>query len=217
MFLRFEVYFSKHKQDIFVSLLAHKTLRAIVLLFFSRFFWSSFSDGKFIPSQLYLFIKGLIFVILSGLCPIFLWFNATVTTYSKHFLWKFYCCFFVFYPVRRIYMWRTTIWSYFIPLILQKKNIIEEKLTTFHRFPIISILFFEWFKKFFYNFIFFIINNDSYAITFWIHCSLFIIIFRRNKINCSCWLDFPYLKLFMMNYLFTLFMRSFNYGNYSFY
>ena len=38
----------------------------MVTLFFSEFFQSSFSDGKFIPSHLYLFVKGLIFVILSA-------------------------------------------------------------------------------------------------------------------------------------------------------
>ena len=41
-----------------------KQLRAIVQLFFSNFFQSFFSDGKFISFQLYLFIKCLIFVIL---------------------------------------------------------------------------------------------------------------------------------------------------------
>ena len=44
----------------------YKTLRAIVILFFSNFFQSFFSDGKLISSELYLFIKGLIFVVLSG-------------------------------------------------------------------------------------------------------------------------------------------------------
>ena len=37
------------------------------LHYFSHFFQLSCSDGKFIPSHLYVFIKGLIFVILSGL------------------------------------------------------------------------------------------------------------------------------------------------------
>ena len=46
------------------SFLAYKTLGAVVRLFFSIFFQSSFSNGKFIPAQLYLFIKGLMFVIL---------------------------------------------------------------------------------------------------------------------------------------------------------
>ena len=39
---------------------------AIVVLFLSNCFQSSSSDGKYIPSYLHLFIKGLTFVILSG-------------------------------------------------------------------------------------------------------------------------------------------------------
>ena len=45
-----------------------------------------FSDEKFIPSNLYLFIKGLIFVILPGFFPISTPFNATVIAYWKHLL-----------------------------------------------------------------------------------------------------------------------------------
>ena len=41
-----------------------KTLRAYVTLFFSIFFQLSFFEKKFVPSQLYLFIKGLIFGII---------------------------------------------------------------------------------------------------------------------------------------------------------
>ena len=48
------------------SFLAYKTLRAMVTLFFSHFFQSFISDGKFIPSHLYSFIKDLYFVIFSG-------------------------------------------------------------------------------------------------------------------------------------------------------
>ena len=55
---------------VFRNFLVYKTLRAVVTLFFSNFFQLSFSDGKFIPSQLYLFIKGLIFVIPSECFPI---------------------------------------------------------------------------------------------------------------------------------------------------
>ena len=67
------------------SFLAYKTLRAIVPLFFSDFFYSSFSDGKFIPSHL--FIKGLIFLIRCGSYLISSWFTATVTAYWKHLLY----------------------------------------------------------------------------------------------------------------------------------
>ena len=45
-------------------------MRAIIRLFFSIFFPSSISDGKFIPSQLYLFIKKFDFFILSECFPI---------------------------------------------------------------------------------------------------------------------------------------------------
>ena len=55
------------------------TLRVIVTLFFSNFFQSTFSDRKFIPSHLYLFIKGLLFVIVSACFLISSSFAATVT------------------------------------------------------------------------------------------------------------------------------------------
>ena len=64
-FLQFELCFETQAENIFLFL-AYKILRAIIRLFFSNFFQSSFLDGKFIPSQLYLSINGLIFVNLSG-------------------------------------------------------------------------------------------------------------------------------------------------------
>ena len=42
-------------------------LRAIVRSFFSNVFQSTIFDGWFLPSQLYLFINGLMFETLSGL------------------------------------------------------------------------------------------------------------------------------------------------------
>ena len=56
-------------------------LGAIVPLFFSNLCQSSFSDGKCVPSHLYLFIKGLIFVILCGSFSILLMIIATATVY----------------------------------------------------------------------------------------------------------------------------------------
>ena len=55
-------------------------------IFFFKFFQSSFSDGKFIPFQLYFFIKRLIFVILWGSFFIFSWFHVTVPACWKHLL-----------------------------------------------------------------------------------------------------------------------------------
>ena len=64
----------------------YKILKAIVWLLFSIFFQLSFSEGKFIPSRLYLFIKALIFVILSEYYFISSWFNANVTAFWKYLL-----------------------------------------------------------------------------------------------------------------------------------
>ena len=66
------------------------------MLFFSFFFQSSFYEGNFISFLLYLFIKGLIFVILSTWFPISSWFNAIVTAYCKHLLPFSLTGFFVF-------------------------------------------------------------------------------------------------------------------------
>ena len=48
------------------SFLAYKRLTAIVTLFDSNFSNYLFSDGKSIPTQLYLLVNSLIFVILCG-------------------------------------------------------------------------------------------------------------------------------------------------------
>ena len=66
---------------------------------FLNFLQSSFSDEKCIPYQLFLFIKGLIFVILCGLFLIFSWFNATVTAYWKHLL-SFLLIGFIFFLIQ---------------------------------------------------------------------------------------------------------------------
>ena len=47
-------------------------------------------------------------------------------------------------------------------------------------------IFNKWFKKFFNNLICFIIIHYFYVIAFWMHYTLFIIIFRKNKNNCYC-------------------------------
>ena len=72
-------------QDIFF-LFGYKALRAIVTLFCSSFFESSFLDGNFIHFQIYLFIKSLIFVILCGSFFIFIWFITTGTVFWKNLL-----------------------------------------------------------------------------------------------------------------------------------
>ena len=72
---------------IYFLVLAYQTLRAIFRSSFPNFFQSPFSDGFFISFQLYLSMKGLIFVILSECFHVFSRFNATVLAYRKHLLY----------------------------------------------------------------------------------------------------------------------------------
>ena len=68
--------------DIFIHFCKHIITHFVGL--FSSFSQLSFLDGKFIPFQLFLFMKGLIFYFLHKFFPIFSLFNATVVAYWKH-------------------------------------------------------------------------------------------------------------------------------------
>ena len=88
--------------------LANKIFRAICYIIFFKFVQSSFSDGTFIPSQLYLVIKSLIiFFILCGSFYISSWFSATVKVYWQHFVIFFsdviFCCFFFLSIQKNLY------------------------------------------------------------------------------------------------------------------
>ena len=98
LFFKIWVMFSNINRYIF-CFLAYNTLRAIVTLFFKKLFQSFFSDGKLIFSQLYLFIKDLIFVIPSRCFPICSWFNETVAAYWKHLLTFFLIGFIVVFSL----------------------------------------------------------------------------------------------------------------------
>ena len=80
-------------------------------------------------------------------------------------------------------------------------NTIKDKVTTSHlcfQSNLISIK--KSSKNFFNNFICIIINHKSYIISLWMHYTLFIIFFRRNKINCYCWLNFARIRYFEIIY-----------------
>ena len=80
------------------SIISIQNIRSSCSTMFLKIF-PIISNGKFLPSQLCLFIKGLIFVFLSECFPIPSWFNAIVTAYWKHlsfFIDGIYCCFFCF-------------------------------------------------------------------------------------------------------------------------
>ena len=116
---------------------------------------------------------------------IFSWFNATITTYSilQHVLFidRIYC-FFVFCllftqsretiydpPCLEFILWHLQYykWKHWC---FQSNSISTEKL----------------FKKFFNNLICFVLNHDFYFIPFWMHYTVFILTFKRNKISYFC-------------------------------
>ena len=76
-----------------------------------------------LSSHLYLFIRGSILVILTGCLPIFWWFSTIVTACWKHLLLfsndGVYCCFFAFYPIRRIYARSIKIRIDFMTFVMQ--------------------------------------------------------------------------------------------------
>ena len=76
------LYFDLYATPIPVVLFGtYNILRAIVLLFYSNIFQSFGPDGKSLLLQLYLPIKGLIFDIICGSCPLSWWSNAMDTAY----------------------------------------------------------------------------------------------------------------------------------------
>ena len=121
--------------------LIYKILRAYVGLFFSNISESAVFDWFFIPFQLYLFIKDLIFDILCWSILISWWFNAAVAAYWKHLLssfFRFIVAFFFFIqaggsiydslppppaPAFKIY---------FVTFIIQQLNWIKNKIISSH-------------------------------------------------------------------------------------
>ena len=176
-------YVLKYKQDIFFRFNI-QNINIDCYIIFLKFFRSSFSARKCIPSQLYLFIKCLIFIILCGPFLVFSWFNATVTAYGKCFISfvdKIHCCFLVLSPIRTIYIWSTTTEIF--------NTITEHNKRQNHYLSLIPNYFdiyFNSIKKFVYDFICFITNYGFYVIAFWIHYMLFLIICRRSKVICYC-------------------------------
>ena len=120
-----------------------------------------------IPSQLYFTIKGIIFDILSECFTTFSWFNMTVAAYSKHlpsfFLIRFCCWFFVFYPISKICILSTTIRIILWNLQQNKWAQLKIKLLPFIEVFGPNLIYRrKWLKKFFFDFIFFILNLHIY-------------------------------------------------------
>ena len=107
--------------------------------------------------------------------------------FGIYFIDGIYGCFFALYSIGGIYIWSTWIWIYFMMFVIQEMNTIKNKITTSHwcfQSNLISVK--KWFKKFFNNFFCVITNHEFYVITLWMHCTLFVSVIRRNKINYYC-------------------------------
>ena len=132
-----------NKSRIYIFFLTFKTLRAIVIYIyiFLIFFQSSFSDEKFIPFQLYLFIKCLIFVILSGYFFKFLHDLSRLLQRIKNICYLFFLMgfivvsFFILFNQENLRMILHNLDLFYD--IMQKINVIENKLTTIYWFQII--------------------------------------------------------------------------------
>ena len=128
--------FSKVGRVYFLIFSIKKILITIVRLFFSYFSQSPYSDGKFIPSQIYLSIKGLIFVIL---CESFFLFLHDFTRLVQCiesicflFHWSDLLLLFCFSIQSAESIWSITFKSYFMKFVLQQISTMKDKITTFY-------------------------------------------------------------------------------------
>ena len=174
----------------------------VIFLKFSAiiFFWLKIS---FVP--VIFIIKVLIFVILCRSFFLSLHNLSWMLTYLLSFFDWIYCCHFVFYPIRRIYIWSTTIPIYFMTFKIQQMNIIKDKFTTFTDFKSFWYLFSSESKNF--------ITSSTSSLIMISMLSLF------ECTTCSSSLPMEEIKLFaIVNWVFhvpkflRLFMMSFKYG-----
>ena len=92
-------------------------------------------------------------------------------------------------------------------------NTLKDKLTTFHWCFLPNLISKKrWLNDFFNNFICFIINRDLYVITFRMHYTLFITVFRRNKLIAIIKWSFHvsgFLRSFMISFKYSLILWSY--------
>ena len=56
---------------------------------------------------------------------------SVLETFIIFYIDRIYCCFFIFYPVKWIYIWSITTEIYFMTFIIQRSNIIKGKWTNY--------------------------------------------------------------------------------------
>ena len=164
-------------------------LRAIILLFCSKYFQIFECDANFLSFQLYLSIKGLIFDIVFGWLLICLWFNATVKAYWKqlhHYFLDILLLFYFWTIQENLYMVRL-----FSKLFFECGNTINQtmtnQLTSSHWFfqPILIFLQ-KKNNKFFAILICFITHHNFYIAALGMHSTSFFRIFSIKWINFIC-------------------------------
>ena len=172
---------------IYFSFLVCKTLRAIVTSFLLSFFQSSFFWWK-IYSFPYIFIyKRFNFCYSFGMLSYFFMICSgsyiILKVFYIIFIDKIYCC--CLSSQENLYMiHHNSDLFYDIYYTINEHN--QRQTYYLSSIPNYFDICFCMNQKVFYHFICFIINHDSYAITFWMHFMLFIIIFGKNKVICYC-------------------------------
>ena len=115
------------------------------------------------------------------------------------FIHRIYYCFFVFYPIRRIHIWSTTILDLFYDTFKTINEHNQRQNVYLSLIPNYFDIYFWINQKVFYNIICFIINHDFYVITSWMHYKFFIIIYRIAFVS-SIFQVSDFLRLFMMSF-----------------
>ena len=117
------------------------------------------------------------------------------------------CCSFVFYPIRRMYIWSSTFKICLTAFAVQQLSRSKDKIATFHRrFQRDLMAKKKWLKKFFDNRTCFIICHGFYVTNFWMRYAFFIVVFRRIAI--AIW----FLHVRFLEIISNIFQVRFNIG-----
>ena len=98
------------------------------------------------------------------------------------FIFRIFCCYFIFYSVCRINIWPPPSFKiYLVTFIIQQLNRVKNKITPSHwRFKTNLVSWKKWPEKFINNFICIMIWHKFYIVTFWVHYKLIINIFKKK-------------------------------------
>ena len=116
-------------------------------------------------------------------------FNAIAISYWKLLLSLFFgfiVAFLFFYRVWRLYIWFTTFKVYLVAFVIQQLDQIKNEIAPCHWCFLTNLASLKkWFRNLFDNIIWVMISHYFYVITLQMYYLLFIVIFRRVKVNCN--------------------------------